>query len=81
VTLSMARSKRQFMTSHWDHLIRKMVVIAGQLCGRMPLPQALDARPRRARRAPQRRALWLNFARWRGSGVGPPAGDTAQVQS
>ena len=33
-----------------------------RLSGRMPLPNALGARPRRAHWA-QRRALWLNFAR------------------
>ena len=44
----------------------------------MPLSQALGTRPRRARWA-QRGGLWLNFARVRGSGVGPPAGDTARV--
>ena len=44
------------------------------LCGRMPLPKALGARPRRAHGAAQRRALWLNFSRGHGSGVwGGPA--------
>ena len=46
----------------------------------MAVPQALGARPRRTRGA-QRRALCLNFARGRGSGVGPSVGDdTATTQ-
>ena len=43
------------------------------------LPQALGARPKRSRGA-QRRALWLNFARGRGSGVGPAGGTDPELK-
>ena len=49
---------------------------AAGLSGRMFEPEALGAGPRRGLGA-QRRVLYVDFSRGSGSGMGPPAGDTA----
>ena len=49
---------------------------AAGLSGRMFEPEALGDGPRRGLGA-QRRVLYVDFSRGSGSGMGPPAGDTA----